>query len=48
MPEWRRPALGPELEEVARTMRGAIAGLRAAAETLESFPDLDGEPRALI
>jgi DNA polymerase-3 subunit epsilon len=48
MPEWRRPALGPELEEVARTMRGAIAGLRAAAETLESFPDLDGEPRARL
>ncbi len=48
MPEPGRPAPGPELEELARTMRGAIASLRAAAETLESFPGIEGAPRSRL
>jgi DNA polymerase-3 subunit epsilon len=44
MPETPARA-GRALEELARTMRGAVGSLRAAAETLENFPDLEGAPR---
>jgi len=48
MPDPARGAPGRELEELARTMRGALASLRAAAETLESLPELEGAPRARL
>jgi DNA polymerase-3 subunit epsilon len=37
-----------ELAELASTMRGALGSLRAAAETLEKFPALEGVPRARL
>lgn len=48
MTETPTPVAGRELEELARSMRGAIGSLRAAAETLEKFPALDGVPRARL
>lgn len=48
MTETPSPVAGRELEELARSMRGAIGSLRAAAETLEKFPALDGVPRARL
>lgn len=36
------------IEEAAREMRGALAGLRAAAETLEKYPGLEAGSRARL
>jgi hypothetical protein len=44
-----RPATGRrELEDVARSMRGALGSLRAATETLGAYPDLDPERRSRL
>lgn len=48
MPEDGAGGARHALEEVARTMRGAIGSLRAAAETLEKFPGIEGAPRARL
>lgn len=48
MPEPGGAAPGRALEEVARTMRGALGSLRAAAETLEKYPAVEGAPRARL
>lgn len=48
MPEPGGSAPGRALDEVARTMRGAIGSLRAAAETLEKYPAVEGAPRARL
>jgi hypothetical protein len=45
MPDPFPRSLGRELEELARAMRGALAGLRAAAETLARYPDLASASR---
>jgi DNA polymerase-3 subunit epsilon len=37
-----------ELEDVARTMRGSLGSLRAAAETLERYPGMDAPRRARL
>jgi len=37
-----------ELERLARSMRGSLASLRAASETLERFPELGDERRARL
>ncbi|MEM6793002.1 MAG: hypothetical protein AAF725_03420 [Acidobacteriota bacterium] len=37
-----------EPRRLARAMRGALASLRAAAETLERFPGMDAETRARL
>jgi DNA polymerase-3 subunit epsilon len=36
------------IDEVARSMRGALGSLRAAAETLEKYPGLEAAPRARL
>lgn len=48
MPERSDAAPGRALGEVARTMRGALGSLRAAAETLEKYPAMDGASRARL
>ena len=48
MPEPAPAPPGRALAEVARTMRGSIGSLRAAAETLEKCPGVEGAPRARL
>ena len=44
----RSAATRRALEEVARSMRGALGSLRAATETLGGYPELDPERRARL
>lgn len=48
MPESGGAAPGRAVEELARSMRGALGSLRAAAETLEKYPGVEGAPRARL